>query len=241
MSADDASVSSVADGGAVDEPRPTMEVAEERGSTEYDRGISFFDTVYAFAATLLIANVDPPPLEQWHSLESLAQSDLAIQLFGLALSFTVIAVMWRANVRITRQLRGLDGVTITLNLLAAGLVVLLPFTTQGISDSRTTMLALPTAVYAINVALASLVQIVVFQVGRARGLERVPTTRGQNLPLLIDELITPLWFLLSVPIALWDASIAKWFWMGLLVIGPISGAWAARRSASAGADSADLT
>lgn len=197
---------------------------EQRDAPEFGRSVSFFDAVYGFAATLLVANVDPPPPEQWSDLGALAQSDLSLQLFGVALSFTVIAVMWRANVRITRLLRGLDGPTIALNLLAAGMVVFLPFTTQGISDGRTAFLALPTALYAINVALASLAQVLLYQVGRARGLERVRTTRAQNVPVLIDELLTPAWFLASVPIALLvDAMAAKYFWLGLLIVGPISG------------------
>ena len=45
------------------------------------------------------------------------------------------------------------------NLLAVALVMLIPFTTQGISDPESSQFALPTAMYALNIALASLAQI----------------------------------------------------------------------------------
>lgn len=193
-------------------------------SLEFGRGVSFFDAVYGFAVTLLIANVDAPPPEAWRSLSALAESGVPAQLIGFALSFTVIAVFWRLNVRLMRRLAGLDGLTTALNLVPAALVVLIAFTTQGISDPASADLALPTAFYALNIALVALAQTVMFQVARSRGLERVPTGARANRLDLIDSLITPLVFLLSIPLALFvDPNAAKWSWATLIVLGPLSG------------------
>lgn len=200
---------------------PTLK--ERRGESEFDRGLSFFDAIYGFAATLLIAAVDPPSAADWASWESLMGSELPIQLFGVALSFIVIVVMWRANVQIMRRLEALDGPTVLANLVAAAMVIFLPFTTQGISDGDSSALALPTAVYALNVAFASLAQTAVFQVGRARGLEREPTSRRENVPLVLDELVSPAVFLFSIPVAfVFDGHWAKLCWLVLVVIGPMS-------------------
>jgi hypothetical protein len=42
------------------------------------------------------------------------------------------------------------------------MIVLIPFSTQGLSDPTTASLPLPTAFYALNIALASLCQSLLF-------------------------------------------------------------------------------
>lgn len=190
-------------------------------SLPFGRSVSLFDAVYGFAMTLLIANVDPIAPEAWESMEALAASDAVTQLLGFALSFAVIAVVWRANVRLTRRLSGMDGPVTALNLLATGLVVLIAFTTQGISDPATTDLPLPTAIYALNIAAVALAQTVTYQVARARGLEEHPLSRSQNAREMAAALVTPLVFLISVPVAFLDADIAKLVWLSLIVLNPL--------------------
>lgn len=200
-----------------------------RGESEFDRGLSFVDAVYGFAATLLIANVDAPPPEAWSSLGALADSGVISQLLGMALSFTVIAVFWRMNVRYVARLSATDGSTMFLSLVAAGFIVLLPFATQGISDPSTTYLALPTAFYAIDVALIALAQLAMFEVARSRGLERRPLTARENAVFVADALVVPVFLLLTVPLALaGGAEVARWSWMALIVLGPLSARLAAR-------------
>lgn len=200
-----------------------------RKSFEFGRGVSFLDAIYGFAATLLIANVDAPSADAWTDLSSLAQSGLPVQVFGFGLSFAVIAVFWRANTRAMRQLRGLDGPTMFLNLLGAALVILLAFTTQGISDPDSADLALPTAMYAANIALVALTLLLMFEVARARGLERHPLTRRENAWYLVNSLVTPIVFLASIPVAiLVGATPAKLLWASLFVLGPLAGVLAAR-------------
>jgi uncharacterized membrane protein len=202
-----------------------------RSSSTFGREVSFFDAVYGFAATLLIANVDAPPADAWRSMEALLASGAGAQLLGFALSFTVIAVMWRVNVRLTRRLAGLDVPTIAINLAAAASVVLIAFTTQGISDPESEEFPLATALYAANIALAALLQTAMFQIGRARGLERVPSSRRSNLLDTAGALVTPLIFVVSIPIALtWGATAGKWTWATAIVLGPLVGTLTARAS-----------
>jgi len=214
----------------VGEPRPARPASYvSRKSNEFGRGISFLDAIYGFAATLLIANVDAPPAEAWTSLSALGESGVPSQAMGFALSFTVIAVFWRVNVRLIRRLRGLDGPTIAVNLLASGLVILIAYTTQGISDPSTAGLPLPTALYAANIALVALSQTAMFQLARARGLERVPTPARANLLDMSGALVSPVVFLASIPIAMtWGAAAGKLTWAALLVLGPLVGTLAGR-------------
>ena len=206
-----------------------------RSSSTFGREVSYFDAVYGFAATLLIANVDAPPADAWRNMDALLASGAGAQLLGFALSFTVIAVMWRVNVRLTRRLTGLDGPTTAVNLAAAASVVLIAFTTQGISDPGSEEFPLATAVYAANIALAALLQTAMFQIGRARGLERVPSSRRHNLLDAAGAIVTPLIFVVSIPIALtWGATAGKWTWATAIVLGPLVGALTARASRNGG-------
>lgn len=198
-------------------------------ATVFGRDISYIDAVYGFAATLLISNVDAPPAEAWQSLSTLAASGAAVQALGFVLSFTVIAVFWRANVRLVNRLKGLDSPTTILNLAAAGSVIFISFTTQGIADPNSTNLALPTVLYAANLALVSLFLTIMFQVARARGLLRHPTTTRQNIADVVAVIITPVVFLASIPIALtWGAIPARLSWASLLVLAPLAGILSSR-------------
>lgn len=195
----------------------------------FGRDISYIDAVYGFAATLLISNVDAPPAEAWVSLDALVASGAATQALGFVLSFTVIAVFWRLNVRLSRQLKGLDSPTTILNLVAAGGVIFIAFTTQGISDPHSTDLPLPTAIYALNLALVSLTLTAMYQVARARGLLRHPVSRRQNLADIAGAIVTPVVFLASIPVALtWGAIPGRVCWLALIVLSPAAGIIAAR-------------
>jgi uncharacterized membrane protein len=198
-------------------------------STVFGRDISYFDAVYGFAATLLIANVDAPPPEAWESIDSLVASGVTFQALGFVLSFTVIAVFWRVNVRMMKQFTGLDTPTTIVNLVAAGSVIFLAFTTQGISDPRSADLRLPTIVYAANVALVSICLITMYQVARARGLLKHPTSRRHNTADLAAGLVTPIVFLASIPVTMvWGAVPGRWSWAALIVLSPAVGFIAAR-------------
>ncbi|MEZ3160231.1 TMEM175 family protein [Microbacterium sp. BWT-B31] len=209
--------------------RPASPSFMSRHSFEFGREVSFFDAVYGFAATLLISNVDAPPADAWRSLATLEASGLPTQVLGFALSFAVIAVFWRVNVRLVRRLTGMDGVTTFVNLVTTALVILIAFTTQGVSDPDSWDLALPTALYAMNIALVAILQLAVMQVARARGLERTPMTRAENAVYIAGSLVSPVVFLISVPIAFAvDAYAARWTWAALIVLGPLTGIVAGR-------------
>ncbi|MFH5822983.1 TMEM175 family protein [Georgenia sp. AZ-5] len=201
----------------------------ERETSEFDRGLFFFDAIYAVAITLLVHNVDVPLPEEWLDPGTLVRAGVLHQLGGFALSFVVIAAFWRMNVHLVKRISAMDPAVTAANLLAAAFVVLIPFTTQAMSDPRTASYTLPTVVYAVNLALASLAQLAMFEVARRRWLEVEPMTRRQNTAYVLDALTTPVTFAASVPVALaWGANAGRLTWAALLVIGPVSGRLARR-------------
>ncbi|MFM9379343.1 TMEM175 family protein [Gordonia sp. VNK21] len=191
-------------------------------SNEFGRGITFFDAIYAFSATLLITNLDAPAEEDWRSVSALLDSGLGAQLLGFTISFVVITLFWRVNVGILRQLSALNRPVIIANLVAAGLVILIPFTTSGISIDDVGDYPLPTALYALNIALASLAQTAIYLTAHHH---RVLADGADRLPAhLLASLVPPAVFLMSIPIAYAAGPAAgQWTWLSLVVLVPLSG------------------
>lgn len=209
--------------------KPYRQVFERQGP-EFDRGLGFFDAIYGFAITLLIANVDLPPAEAWQSPATLLDHGLDDQLLGFAISFIVIAVFWKRNTELLGGFTAIDGPVIAANLVTAALIVLLPFTTQSISDPQISELPLPVALYAANVALAIVSLSAMLEVGRARGLlaDDVASAAARWAER-VDVLAKIAVFAVSIPVAyLASADWGMFVWLSLLVVAPVTGRWSDR-------------
>ena len=210
----------------------------QRDSVEFSRALTFFDAVYAIALTLLVVNLDPPEPAAWQSLGTLLASGLEWQLLGFAISFAVIAAFWRVNHRLMSGFRAVSPGTIVANLVAIGFVVLIPFSTQGISEDETSDAPLTVAVYAVNISAAVIAQSAVYGIARRDGVLAHPLPRSAERARLLDTMSKPAVFLASIPIAYaFGADWGRWTWASLLVIGPLTGRWATRRVARIVAES----
>jgi uncharacterized membrane protein len=197
----------------------------DRSTVEFGRSTSFFDAIYGFAITLLVTNIDPPSADSWTSITALWNSHFPSQLLGFLLSFVVIAIFWRVNFRLIGSMALMSPRLISWNTVAALFIVLIPFTTQGTSDPGTADLRLPTALYALNIALASLSQTAVYLSARKHGLTQVEADKGKlGLGQLLLFLPVPAVFLASIPVTLLAGPIpGRLVWATLFVISPITG------------------
>lgn len=215
-----------------DDTRPRATGQYERDTVEFARGVAFFDAVYAFALTLLVVNLDPPDAAAWGSLTTFFTSGIEWQLLGFAISFAVIAVFWRVNHRLVALFSALSPGTIVANLVATAFVVLIPFSTQGISDVETADEPLAVAIYAVNISCAVLAQSAMFWVARHDGVVADPLPWRADAVRFVDTLMTPAVFLASIPIAYaFGADWGRLTWALLIVVGPLSGRIASRRVA----------
>jgi len=195
-----------------------------RDGAEFGRGLGFFDAIFAFAITLLVVNLDPPPAEAWGSLSTLLGDGFGDKLLGFAISFVVIAVFWRANTEALGRFTALDGTVITANLCVMGFVVLIPFTTQGISEFSDYPLAV--ALYAANVALAILAQMVTEELARRRGLVEHELGPAAVRAEQIDAAVKIAVFLMSIPVAyLVSPAWGMKVWLLLAIVAPLTGRW----------------
>jgi len=206
-----------------------MRVVFKRNGPEFDRGLGFLDAVYGFAITLLVANIDLPPAEAWRDPALLFDYGLGTQLIGFLISFAVIALFWYYNATLLSRFRALDGPVIVANLVATGFIVLLPFTTQAISDPGISEYPFPTALYALNLAFVMLSQTATRELGRARGLIAHDIPRGAWWAERVDVGAQIVVFLVSIPIAyLAGPTWAQLSWALVLVVGRITGKWSSR-------------
>lgn len=194
----------------------------QRETSSFDRVLGFLDAIYGFAVTLLVINIDVTSPDAWSSINAFFTQGIGSQLLGFLISFLVIVAFWRHNHGTLANFTGLDSTTVTWNIVVAGLIIFIPFTTQGMSDPNTDELPLPTAVYAINIAAAVIAHSIMLQVAARRGLLLQPLNRQQLRARALDSLIAPVVFLVSIPVAyLTDGNTAKLCWLALLILGPL--------------------
>ncbi|XPP26632.1 MAG: TMEM175 family protein [Leucobacter sp.] len=211
----------------------------EREGAEFGRGLGFFDAIHGFAITLLVVNIEPPPAEAWSSPATLFAHGLGTNLMGFAISFVVIAMFWRHNTEILSRFSAIDQAVITSNLFSAALIVLLPFTTQGISEFSDYPLAV--ALYACNVALVILSQSITLEVGRRRGLLLKDPSPALIRAERLDTAVKIGIFLLSIAVAyLIDPNLGMASWLLLLVFGPLMGRRTARAMAAQAEDEGEI-
>lgn len=205
----------------------------ERETDEFGRGVSFLDALFAFALTLLVTTLDVPPDDAWASLDALRHA-LGAPLIAFALSFAVIAAFWRAHHQLLQRFAALDDRLITLNLVLAAAVVLLPFTTESLGATQDTGYVLPVVLYAANVGLASLVLTVIALHGLRAELLHERTDRALLRATALAGLVRPLVFLGSIPVALVAGPLpGQLTWIALLPLGVLADRLVRRRTGRA--------
>jgi uncharacterized membrane protein len=202
----------------------------EREDTEFGRATGFYDATFAIAATLLVTTIDPGR-RGWSSWSNFWDA-VELPLFAYAISFVVITMYWWSNHQFVSGLRALSPRLIVGSLWMLAFVVLLPFSTRGIGEGLGSS-EVTTVVYAMNVALVSTMEWVLYRVALRDKLFRVEASRTEVFTSTVCQLMPAAVFALSIPIAFASATTARWFWLSLVVLSPIAGRWATARNAQA--------
>ena len=193
--------------------------------TDLTRIVAFTDGVFAIAITLLVLNFDVPETGDLHKELDKLLPDLGAYF----LSFAVIARFWVIHHRVFATLRSFDRRLMALNLLYLSLIVLVPFTTELLSDYGDDAPAPIT--YALVLALASSVNWLMIRTSLSAGHVRAQE-RDRTVPFASAEALhIPVVFFLSIPLALLSALAAELSWLLLVVTRPLFG-WRHRRTDS---------
>lgn len=186
----------------------------DRDSAEFGRVLAFSDGLFAIAMTLLIVSVAIPELADHNSVHELADRlhELRDSFISFFISFAVIGRYWYAHHQFVSLLQRMDPGLIGLNLVYLAFVAFLPFPTGLLGEYFENPLAV--TVYAVNVALISGWEVVLFRHAHRAGLFSRKLPEDVYRWGAVSALSPLLWFALSIPVAFLAGSswaVLIWF------------------------------
>jgi uncharacterized membrane protein len=186
----------------------------EEHEVEFSRIVAFSDGVFSIAITLLVLaiNIDPgiPHDKLAHALWEEREP-----LLAYAISFAVIARFWLVHHAFFSEVRAFDTRLIGLNMFYLAWVVLIPFSSQVLGEYGGTLPAV--VVYSANLTAVVLVGQWMAWDARHAGLAKTDSQTERES--VIRSLFIAAVFLLSIVVALFDASIAPYMWLALFFEG----------------------
>jgi uncharacterized membrane protein len=189
-------------------PPPTDPLARA-GNLEYDRVLFFSDAVFAIAITLLVVDLRVPDTG---GNAAQALRDTIPDIVGFAISFAVIGIFWLAHHSMSRYITAFDRRLLVLNLLFLGTIAFLPYPTDLVS--REGSQAPATIFYACCCAAAGVAEAAFWlYASRASAGLADPLVARVRVPYLLRALRAPAVFLLSVPVAPFSPTAAKYLWI----------------------------
>jgi uncharacterized membrane protein len=192
----------------------------QRGSAEFGRVMNFSDAIFAIAMTLLVLQIGVSglPAGGGSSRDMLdALADALPEIISFVVSFYVIGRYWLAHHWFVSRLVRIDRRLLSQNLLYLGLIAFLPFPTSLIGEYEGNPIAF--VVFALSMAAVSLMELVLarhayssrlLQPGAPPGLWRW-TRLASGFPVAV--------FLLSIPIAFVNTTVALLSWFVLSPVG----------------------
>jgi uncharacterized membrane protein len=196
-------------------PRDQNPKKREEHEVEFSRIVAFSDGVFSIAITLLVLELALEPglhsnSQIWHALWEQHEKFLAY-----AISFAVIARFWLVHHAFFSEVKAFNSRLIGLNMLYLAFVVLIPFSSQVLGEYGGTVPAV--VVYSCN--LAAVILIGQWMRWDARGADLTTTDAETAREDFITSIFISCVFLLSIVVALFDASLAPWIWMALFFEG----------------------
>jgi uncharacterized membrane protein len=186
----------------------------EGNELEFGRIVAFSDGVFSIAITLLVLGltIDPgiPKEKLAHELWEMHEA-----LLAYAISFAVIGRFWVIHHGFFGDVKAFDGRLIALNMFYLAWIVLIPFSSQVLGEYGGQLPAV--VVYSANLTGVVLVgQWMRWDAHRAGLTERDDMTGREDL---VSSIFIACVFLLSIVVAVWDASIAPFTWFLLFIEG----------------------
>ena len=186
----------------------------EENEVEFSRIVAFSDGVFSIAITLLVLSLTIksgiPSDKLGHALLEKHEA-----LLAYAISFAVIGRLWVVHHGFFSEVTAFDGRLMALNMFYLAWIVLIPFSSQVLGDYGG---QLPSIIlYSANLTGVTLVGQWMSWDARTAGLTTIDAeTASQGL---FRSLFIAVVFLLSILVALFDASIAQYIWLLLFIEG----------------------
>jgi uncharacterized membrane protein len=197
----------------------------DRDGVEFGRTVAFTDGLFAIAMTLLVVSLAVPTLSNESSVSELADklNDDSATFVSFAISFAVIGRYWLAHHAYFSVLARLDRRIIALNLVYLAFIAFLPFPTALLGQYFENPLSI--VIYAINVAIVSGMEVVLFSYAQNHDLLERKLPREIYRYGTAMSLAPVVFFLLSIPVAFISTTLAACLWFLGIPFAAIAQRW----------------
>jgi uncharacterized membrane protein len=204
-----------------DPERPTY----SRESVEFGRVLAFSDGLFAIAMTLLVVGISVPTLADGDSVDELAEAigDLSGSFVSFFISFAVIGRYWVAHHQFFALLGKVDQGLIGINLIYLAFIAFLPFPTALLGEFFENPLSV--AIYGGAVAIVSGMEVVLFRHAYRERLFTRPLRPEVYRWGVLMSLSPVIFFVVSMPVAFLNTTIAVATWFLAVPFGMISQRW----------------
>jgi TMEM175 potassium channel family protein len=206
----------------IEEGHFSMTEEDERNKSKgyrVDRLLALSDGVFAFALTLLVLDLVVPTLSTNPTSTDLWQglSKEYISFINYILSFFIAAIWWNSHHRNFEHIRDSNTTLRMLNMFFLIWIATLPFFTKILDQYHS--LQLSVALYAIDQAAAGLcLTLTWLYASRNNRLIDKNLTKTAIRFSTIRNIITPIFFIISIGISFIDTDLASFSWYGLIPI-----------------------
>jgi uncharacterized membrane protein len=185
---------------------------------EFDRLATLSDGVFAIAMTLIVVTIGEPVVSDTRIGAAIAT--LWPQIFAFFLSFAVLGRYWLVHHEFMSLLTAINQRLLTSNLVYLALIAFLPFSTGLLGDHGT--VAEVVAIYALNVATISTMEVVMFVIAHKDGLVERPLPGDVYRYAVLESLVPVAVFIISIPLAFLHPYAAFACWASLLILEPLA-------------------
>ena len=187
--------------------------------------LTFTDGLFAIAMTLLVVDLTVPVIKDTDNVHDLANAlaDETATYVSFFISFAVIGRYWMAHHAFFSTLARIDRTMIWLNLVYLMFIAFLPFPTALLGRYFENPLSI--AIYAVNVAAVSGMEVVLFSRAQNHGLLDKRLPRDVYRYGAAMSLSPVIFFVLSIPVAFVSTTLAVLFWFLGIPLAAIAERW----------------
>ena len=187
--------------------------ARGNDSVEFDRVLYFSDAVFAIAMTLLVVQIGVPAVSGDELGEALR--DKSQEILSFFITFVVIGYYWLAHHRMFSQLRGVDSRLMMINLVYLATIAFMPFPSALVGQYEDEPITV--IIYAVTLGVASALEAAMFVHARRRDLLKMQVPDDVAHHALRASLVPVVVFAISIPIALFNPTLALLSWLLIFV------------------------
>jgi uncharacterized membrane protein len=179
--------------------------------------ISFSDAIFAFSITFMAISIQLPTLP-----ENLTQTQVIQNLVGelgprfaiYVISFFVIGVYWISYHQIFNHIVGSHAVIVWLNLVFLFFITIIPFAVDLQVDYGFYQVVF--ILYALVLTMAGLLLTLIWLHARKNKLIDKTMSHIEIQNVLLESILSPSVFVISILVSVIDLQIAYFFWMAII-------------------------